>query len=179
MNQAVQVNDVSDVKVVLPPEAEWDYFDIVQTYTARETFNVRAPDAATALTWMTEGGKNADGSEDGNYPGDRRDDSYLDVIGHRVYDAGTDACVLDTMPSTAPELMSFVGKVADVCHADGGMSLEVEVSDNRPDGVFARLLSWNEEAGDHPELTAFIAQHLGKRVRITITLEDEDADFSA
>jgi hypothetical protein len=64
-------------------------FTVWQFYTARESFHVEAPDANTAVEWMTEGGPP-------EYPGDRDDDEYLDVIGHEVYDDGGDIPILDT-----------------------------------------------------------------------------------
>lgn len=65
-------------------------FTINQYYSAVETFTVEAPDAETAIKWLTEGKPG-----DLNYPGERDSDEYLGVDGHVVY--GDDGNVrLDT-----------------------------------------------------------------------------------
>jgi hypothetical protein len=169
-------------------------FKINQFYRAVETFDVEAPDAATALKWMSR--VNPDDHDepvppcpDPDYPGERDRDEYLEVIGHEVYAAGDDDTPVLSEGAcwSEPERIEFTtGRVVDVTYEDSRQAMIVEVNDDRDseNGVFAHLHSWDSTAVEtqpaanrgpdghggpgHAALKAALATMRDKRVRIVI-----------
>jgi hypothetical protein len=57
------------------------HFTINQHYRGLESFRVEAPDAKTALAWLTDGKPGDD-----DYPGERHRDEYIEVEGREVFE---------------------------------------------------------------------------------------------